>query len=55
MVELSKEIPGSVDGDDASPLSQIPSSGCTIVDLEAGVLRLEVLLGKMSYMIHLRE
>ncbi|XP_038568248.1 cytochrome b5 reductase 4 isoform X1 [Micropterus salmoides] len=33
---------------------KIPSSGCTIVDLEAGVLRLEVLLGKMSYMIHLR-
>ncbi|XP_039974623.1 cytochrome b5 reductase 4 [Xiphias gladius] len=32
---------------------KIPSSGCTIVDLEAGVLRLEVLLGKMSYMIHL--
>ncbi|XP_074510948.1 cytochrome b5 reductase 4 isoform X2 [Sebastes fasciatus] len=33
---------------------KIQSSGCTIVDLEAGVLRLEVLLGKMSYMIHLR-
>ncbi|XP_075962997.1 cytochrome b5 reductase 4 isoform X2 [Anarhichas minor] len=33
---------------------KIPSSGCTIVDLEAGVLRLEVLLGKISYMIHLR-
>ncbi|XP_035528872.1 cytochrome b5 reductase 4 [Morone saxatilis] len=33
---------------------KIPSSGCTIVDLEAGILRLEVLLGKMSYMIHLR-
>ncbi|XP_059194252.1 cytochrome b5 reductase 4 [Centropristis striata] len=33
---------------------KIPSSGCSIVDLEAGVLRLEVLLGKMSYMIHLR-
>ncbi|GLD48612.1 cytochrome b5 reductase 4 [Lates japonicus] len=32
---------------------KIPSSGCTVVDLEAGVLRLEVLLGKMSYMIHL--
>ncbi|KAL7394134.1 hypothetical protein ABVT39_021208 [Epinephelus coioides] len=32
---------------------KIPSSGCTIVDLEAGVLRLEVLLGKMSYLIHL--
>ncbi|XP_068592274.1 cytochrome b5 reductase 4 [Cebidichthys violaceus] len=33
---------------------KIPSSGCTVVDLEAGLLRLEVLLGKMSYMIHLR-
>ncbi|KAM9353397.1 cytochrome b5 reductase 4 isoform 2-T2 [Symphorus nematophorus] len=33
---------------------KIPSTGCTVVDLEAGVLRLEVLLGKMSYMIHLR-
>ncbi|XP_030014189.1 cytochrome b5 reductase 4 [Sphaeramia orbicularis] len=33
---------------------KIPNSGCTIVDLEAGVLRLEVLLQKMSYMIHLR-
>ncbi|XP_070691505.1 cytochrome b5 reductase 4 [Pempheris klunzingeri] len=33
---------------------KIPSSGCTIIDLEAGVLRLEVLLGKMSYMIHIR-
>ncbi|XP_054477451.1 cytochrome b5 reductase 4 [Anoplopoma fimbria] len=32
---------------------KIPSSGCTIVDMEGGVLRLEVLLGKMSYMIHL--
>ncbi|XP_034052440.1 cytochrome b5 reductase 4 isoform X1 [Gymnodraco acuticeps] len=32
---------------------KIPSSGCTIVDLKGGVLRLEVLLGKMSYMIHL--
>ncbi|XP_039476172.1 cytochrome b5 reductase 4 isoform X1 [Oreochromis aureus] len=36
------------------PLYTIPSSGCTTVDLKAGVLRLEVLLGKMSYMIHLR-
>lgn len=34
---------------------QIPTAGCTSVDLEAGVLRLEALLGKMSYMIHLRE
>ncbi|XP_008277742.1 cytochrome b5 reductase 4 [Stegastes partitus] len=32
---------------------KIPKSGCTIVDLEARVLRMEVLLGKMSYMIHL--
>ncbi|XP_033971537.1 cytochrome b5 reductase 4 [Trematomus bernacchii] len=32
---------------------KIPSSGCTIVDLKGGVLRVEVLLGKMSYMIHL--
>lgn len=33
---------------------KIPSTGCTIVDLQGGVLRLEVLLGKMSYMLHLR-
>ncbi|KAM9424708.1 cytochrome b5 reductase 4 [Pholidichthys leucotaenia] len=33
---------------------KLPSSGCTIADLVAGVLRLEVLLEKMSYMIHLR-
>lgn len=33
---------------------KIPSSGCAIVDLKAGVLRAEVLLGQMSYMIHLR-
>nr|XP_020477316.1 cytochrome b5 reductase 4 isoform X2 [Monopterus albus] len=33
---------------------KIPSPGCTIVDLKAGVLRLEVLLEKMSYMLHLR-
>ncbi|KAM9851616.1 cytochrome b5 reductase 4 isoform 2-T2 [Aulostomus maculatus] len=32
---------------------KIPSSGCTVVDLHSGVLRLEVLLGQMSYMIHL--
>nr|XP_061804519.1 cytochrome b5 reductase 4-like isoform X2 [Nerophis lumbriciformis] len=32
---------------------KIPKSGCTVVDLAAGVLRLEVLLGKMSYVIHL--
>lgn len=34
---------------------QIPGSGCTVVDLVGGVLRLEVLLGKMSYMLHTRE
>uniref|UniRef100_A0AAQ4QED1 Cytochrome b5 reductase 4 n=2 Tax=Gasterosteus aculeatus aculeatus TaxID=481459 RepID=A0AAQ4QED1_GASAC len=33
---------------------KIPSSGCTTVDLEGGALRLEVVLGNMSYMIHLR-
>lgn len=33
---------------------KIPSSGCTVVDLRDGVLRIEVLLQKMSYMIHLR-
>lgn len=32
---------------------KIPSSGCATVDLEARVLRVEVLLGKMSYMVHL--
>ncbi|XP_041844761.1 cytochrome b5 reductase 4 [Melanotaenia boesemani] len=32
---------------------KIPGSGCATVDLQAGVLRVEVLLGKMSYMIHL--
>ncbi|KAG7474766.1 cytochrome b5 reductase 4 [Solea senegalensis] len=32
---------------------KIPSSGCTTVDLKAGVLRVEVMLGKMSYIIHL--
>ncbi|XP_024917632.1 cytochrome b5 reductase 4 isoform X2 [Cynoglossus semilaevis] len=32
---------------------KIPSSGCTTVDLRAGVLRVELLLGKMSYLIHL--
>ncbi|XP_069028078.1 cytochrome b5 reductase 4 isoform X1 [Embiotoca jacksoni] len=32
---------------------KIPSSGSTTVDLHGGVLRLEVLLAKMSYMIHL--
>ncbi|KAF7654722.1 hypothetical protein LDENG_00065580 [Lucifuga dentata] len=33
---------------------KIPSSGCTVVDVQEGVLRLELLLGKMSYMMHLR-
>ncbi|XP_015225018.1 PREDICTED: cytochrome b5 reductase 4-like, partial [Cyprinodon variegatus] len=33
---------------------KIPSSGCVTVDLTAGVLRLEALLGKLSYLIHLR-
>ncbi|CAL9705490.1 unnamed protein product [Knipowitschia caucasica] len=33
---------------------KIPSSGCTVVDLREGVLRIEVLLHKMSYVIHLR-
>lgn len=33
---------------------KIPSSGCVTADLKAGILRLEVLLGKLSYMIHLR-
>ncbi|CAL8287408.1 unnamed protein product [Merluccius merluccius] len=32
---------------------KIPSSGCTTIDLQDGVLRLEALLGKMSYMLHL--
>ncbi|KAK6326516.1 hypothetical protein J4Q44_G00021610 [Coregonus suidteri] len=30
---------------------KLPSSGCTIVDLQDGVLRVEVLLGKMSYVL----
>uniref|UniRef100_A0A8C7CLH6 Cytochrome b5 reductase 4 n=1 Tax=Oncorhynchus kisutch TaxID=8019 RepID=A0A8C7CLH6_ONCKI len=30
---------------------KLPSSGCTIVDLQDGVLRVEVLLGKMSYIL----
>ncbi|XP_028282077.1 cytochrome b5 reductase 4 isoform X2 [Parambassis ranga] len=33
---------------------KIPTTGCSIIDLKAGVLRVELLLGKMSYMIHLR-
>ncbi|XP_047217981.1 cytochrome b5 reductase 4 isoform X3 [Girardinichthys multiradiatus] len=32
---------------------KIPSSGCVTVDLKAGILRMEVLLGKLSYMMHL--
>uniref|UniRef100_A0A8C8EYJ2 Cytochrome b5 reductase 4 n=1 Tax=Oncorhynchus tshawytscha TaxID=74940 RepID=A0A8C8EYJ2_ONCTS len=33
---------------------KLPSSGCTIVDLQDGVLRVEVLLGKMSYILRQR-
>ncbi|XP_064199192.1 cytochrome b5 reductase 4 isoform X2 [Anguilla rostrata] len=33
---------------------KIPSSGCTVVDLQGGALRVEVLLGKLSYLLHLR-
>ncbi|XP_031642914.1 cytochrome b5 reductase 4-like isoform X2 [Oncorhynchus kisutch] len=33
---------------------KLPSSGCTIVDLQDGVLRVEVLPGKMSYMLRQR-
>ncbi|XP_056142107.1 cytochrome b5 reductase 4 [Lampris incognitus] len=33
---------------------KIPSSGSTTVDLIGDVLRMEVLLGKMSYMLHLQ-
>ncbi|XP_011483250.1 cytochrome b5 reductase 4 isoform X2 [Oryzias latipes] len=32
---------------------KIPSSGCMTADLKAGLLRVEVLLGKMSYMLNL--
>lgn len=56
--QLSKKISGSMAEGDIhayNVLCQIPSTGCTSVDLQAGVLRLEVLLGKMSYMIHLRK
>uniref|UniRef100_A0A8C5BC73 Cytochrome b5 reductase 4 n=1 Tax=Gadus morhua TaxID=8049 RepID=A0A8C5BC73_GADMO len=33
---------------------KIPRSGCATIDLQGGVLRLEALLGNMSYMLHLR-
>ncbi|XP_068603427.1 cytochrome b5 reductase 4 [Brachionichthys hirsutus] len=33
---------------------KFPSTGCSLVDLESGVLRVELLLEKLSYMIHLR-
>ncbi|XP_030638341.1 cytochrome b5 reductase 4 [Chanos chanos] len=33
---------------------KIPKPGCAVVDLRGGVLRLEVLLGKMSYLLHWR-
>ncbi|KAL0984960.1 hypothetical protein UPYG_G00151120 [Umbra pygmaea] len=32
---------------------KLPNSGCAIVDLQDDILRMEVLLGKMSYMLHL--
>ncbi|CAG6016102.1 unnamed protein product [Menidia menidia] len=44
-------VPGGGKKPVAAP---IPGSGCTTADLQAGVLRVEALLGKMSYMIHLR-
>uniref|UniRef100_A0A3P9JV83 Cytochrome b5 reductase 4 n=1 Tax=Oryzias latipes TaxID=8090 RepID=A0A3P9JV83_ORYLA len=34
---------------------KIPSSGCMTADLKAGLLRVEVLLGKMSYMLNLSK
>ncbi|XP_072317214.1 cytochrome b5 reductase 4 [Eucyclogobius newberryi] len=33
---------------------KLPASGCAAVDLRDGVLRIEVLLQKMSYVVHLR-
>ncbi|XP_077453760.1 cytochrome b5 reductase 4 isoform X2 [Stigmatopora argus] len=33
---------------------KVLNTGCTVVDLKDGILRVEVLLGKMSYIIHLR-
>ncbi|KAJ8411432.1 hypothetical protein AAFF_G00162400 [Aldrovandia affinis] len=33
---------------------KIHKSGCAIVDLQGGALRMEVLLGKLSYLLHLR-
>uniref|UniRef100_A0A8C9T453 Cytochrome b5 reductase 4 n=1 Tax=Scleropages formosus TaxID=113540 RepID=A0A8C9T453_SCLFO len=34
---------------------KITNSGITVVDLVGGALRVEVILGKMSYVLHLRE
>lgn len=34
---------------------QIPSSGCAVVDLQGDALRVEMLLGKMSYLLYWRE
>ncbi|KAJ8354139.1 hypothetical protein SKAU_G00217060 [Synaphobranchus kaupii] len=33
---------------------KIPNSSCAVVDLQGGALRVEVLLGKLSYLLHLR-
>ncbi|XP_051576590.1 cytochrome b5 reductase 4-like isoform X2 [Myxocyprinus asiaticus] len=33
---------------------KIPSSGCAVVDLQGDTLRVEMLLGKMSYLLHWR-
>ncbi|XP_061074632.1 cytochrome b5 reductase 4 [Conger conger] len=33
---------------------KIPNSGCAVVDLQGGTLRVEVVLGKLSYLLHLR-
>ncbi|KAI1885585.1 hypothetical protein AGOR_G00205320 [Albula goreensis] len=33
---------------------KIPNSDCALVDLQGGALRVEVLLGKLSYLLHLR-
>ncbi|XP_077567976.1 cytochrome b5 reductase 4 isoform X2 [Stigmatopora nigra] len=41
-----------IDGTDL--FEQVLNAGCTVVDLKDGIIRVEVLLGKMSYVIHLR-
>ncbi|KAG7469904.1 hypothetical protein MATL_G00133740 [Megalops atlanticus] len=33
---------------------KIPNAGCAVIDLQDGALRMEVLLGKLSYLLHLR-